>query len=157
MVHYKGTSRNINRPAAEVFEVVGTHAFEYHPQWEDEVVEVRRLTPPPMGVGSRAIMVRDERGKLNEVEYEVVGFDRGHRIDWHHNVPDVDFDLSITVQDLGSNTSSITAELTMKLHGVRRVLEPLIAMGMPKRGARILEGMAGVAETAAPSPTTPGA
>ena len=33
MVHYRGTSRSINRPAAEVFEIVGTHAFEYHPQW----------------------------------------------------------------------------------------------------------------------------
>lgn len=155
MVHYKGTSRIINRPAPDVFEVVGSHAFEYHPQWEEEVVEVRRLTPPPRGVGSRAIMVRDERGKRKEVEYEVVGFDRGHRIDWCHNVPDMDFNLSITVQELSANTSSITAELSMKLHGVQRVLEPMIAMGMPKRGARILEGMADVAETASPTLTNP--
>lgn len=101
-------------------------------------------------------MVRNERGKRKEVEYEVVGFDRGHRIDFHHNVPDVDFDLSITIQELSAATSSITAELTMKLHGVQRVLEPLIAMGMPKRGTRILEGMAGVAETASPTITSPG-
>lgn len=156
MVHYRGTSRTINRPAAEVFEIIGTHAFEHHPQWEEEVVEVRRLTPPPMGVGSRGIMVRDERGKRKEVEYEVVRFDRGHRIDWHHNVPDADFDLSLTVQELTADTSTITAELTMKLHGIQRVLEPMISMGMPKRGTRILEGMAGVAETAAPTITSPG-
>ena len=148
MVHYRGTSRQINRPAAEVFDIVGTHAFEYQPQWEEEVVEVRRLTPPPMGVGSRAIMVRDERGKRKEVEYEVVGFEPGHRVDYHHNVTDADFDLSISVRALSTDSSDITAELTMKLHGLQRMLEPLIGLGMPKVGGRILVGMADVAETA---------
>lgn len=74
MVHYRGTSGHIDRPVTEVFELVGTYAFEDYPQGDEEVVEFRRLSPRPVGV-SRAIMMRNERGKREEVDYEVVGFD----------------------------------------------------------------------------------
>src|SRR5436189_6149603 len=41
----------INRPLAEVFAFVTD--FANHPQWENNFLEGKRLTPDPVGVGTR--------------------------------------------------------------------------------------------------------
>ena len=67
-----------------------------------------------------------------------MGFDRGHRIDWHHNVPDADFDPSLTVQELTADTSTITAELKTATHPLAVLFGSLPAgsiTGTPKKRA----------------------
>ena len=61
----------VRRSVEEVFDFVGTHYFENHPRWEREVVEVRRLTDGPFGVGSRGVMVRQVYGRRSEAPLEV--------------------------------------------------------------------------------------
>jgi len=58
MAKYEETYRLKRTPAA-VFDVIGTHCYENHPRWEPEVVEIRPMSPGPIGLGSRAVMVRE--------------------------------------------------------------------------------------------------
>lgn len=139
--------RCVPRPADDVFNVVATRAFENHPKWEDEVVEVRRVTPEPMGVGSRAVMVREEYGKRREVEYEVTEYEPNRRIAFRHLVPNSTFELSTDVRELTATSSEFEVTVLMGVKGMARLLEPLMRLGMPKRGARIMADMARVAET----------
>ncbi len=139
--------RRVPRPADEVFNVVATRAFENHSKWEDEVVEVRRVTPEPMGVGSRAVMVREEYGKRREVEYEVTEYEPNRRIAFRHLVSNYTFELSNDVRELTSTSSEFEVTVLMGVKGMARLLEPLMRLGMSKRGARIMADMARVAET----------
>ena len=61
MATYAATYR-VARTPEEVFDVIGTHCYENHPHWEREVVAIQPVTPGPIGLGSRAIMVRQEYG-----------------------------------------------------------------------------------------------
>lgn len=50
--------RVVPRPPADVFRFVATDHFANHPKWDPDVLEMRRTTPGPMGVGATARVVR---------------------------------------------------------------------------------------------------
>jgi len=90
--------RRINRPPEAVFDVIGTHVYENHPRWESEVVEVRRLTDGPVGVGSRAIMVRQEYGRRRAAPYEVTEFVPDRKIAFRHLDGPMTFEIAFMLE-----------------------------------------------------------
>ena len=143
--------RQVNRSAEETFDVIGTHMYDNHPKWEDEVVEIRRLTPDPIGVGSRAIMVRREFGRTTEVEYVLTEFEPNRRIAAHHPDAGMDFDIEFTITPIDDHSCTVQVDVRAQPKGLSRVLEPIMRLAMPRRGARITDDMVDVIERSTPA------
>ena len=137
----------VDRSAEDTFDVIGTHLYENHPKWEREVVEIRRLTPDPVGVGSRAVMVRRDFGRTSESEYVITEFDPGRRIAAHHPDDSMDFDISFEVTPIDAGSCTVTIDVQAQALGWTKVFEPIMRLAMPKRSERIAKSMARIVET----------
>ena len=148
----------IDRTPAEVFDVIGTNCYANHPRWEQEVVEIRPLTPGPIGLGSRAMMVRDEYGRRTETAYEVTAFEPARRIAFRHAEGSMGFDLALDLQPAGASATDLTVHVRMQPKGLLRVVSPVLALQLPRRSDRITRSMIDLVEarpadgTAAPQP-----
>lgn len=140
-------TRQVNRSAEETFDVIGTHVYDNHPKWEDEVLEIRRITPDPVGVGSRAIMIRREFGRTTEVEYVLTEFEPNRRIAAHHPDSAMDFDISFTITPIDDDSCTVQVDVQAQPQGFARLLEPILRLVMPKRGGRITDAMVEVIES----------
>ncbi len=145
MITYTVT-QHVNRSAEDTFDVIGTHLYENHPKWEREVVEIKRITPDPVGVGSRAVMVRREYGRTSESEYEITEFEKDRRIAAHHPDASMDFNISFEIAPIDNGSCTVTVEVRAQLLGWMRILEPMMRLAMPKRGDRIAQSMVEVIE-----------
>ena len=142
------TVKHVNRSAEDTFGVIGTGVYEYHPKWEREVVENRRITPDPIGVGSRGVMVRREFGRTTETEYVVTEFEQDRRIAFHHPGPPMDFDISFQVEPIDSSSCTVRVAVAAQPQGWTRVFEPVMRLVMPRRGDRLANSMVTVIESA---------
>lgn len=140
MATYDATYR-VDRTPAEVFDVIGTHCYENHPRWEPEVVEIRPLAPGPIGLGSLAIMVREEYGRRSETGYEVTAFAPARRIAFGHPDSSMLFELGFDLQPAGTSATDLTVHVRMELRGPLRLLSPLFAFQLPRRSDRIIRRM----------------
>jgi hypothetical protein len=140
--------RNVNRSAEDTFDVIGTHMYENHPRWEPEVIEIRRITPGPVGVGSRAVMVRHEFGRTREVEYVITEFEEGRRIASQHPDDALDFNISFEIAPIDRDSCTVRVNVRAQPKGWTRILEPMMRLVMPKRGQRIANAMVDVIESA---------
>ena len=129
--------RRINRPPEAVFDVIGTHVYENHPHWESEVVEIRRLTDGPVGVGSRAIMVRQEYGRRRAAPYEVTEFVPDRKIAFRHLDGPMTFEIAFMLEPADASTTDLTVQVRVQPKGAFRLLTPLMARSLPKTGDRI--------------------
>lgn len=145
MITYTKT-RRINRSAEAAFDVIGTHVFENHPKWEAEVTEIRRLDHGPAGVGSRAVMVRSERGRTSETEYSITEFEAPRRIAFDHPGSPLGFALSTTISPVTSTSCDVITRVTMQPRGWVLLLEPLLRLDLPRRGDRLTSEQARVIE-----------
>jgi hypothetical protein len=142
------TVKHVNRSAEDTFSVIGTGIYEYHPKWEREVVEIRRITDGPVGVGSRAIMVRREFGRTSESEYVVTEFEQDRKIAAHHPDPSMDFHISFEITPIDSSSCTVQVDVAAQPLGWTRIFEPVMRLVMPKRGERLADSMVEVIESA---------
>jgi hypothetical protein len=131
----------VDKTPAEVFDFIGTHCYVNHPKWENEVVEIRPLTPGPIGLGSRAIMVREEFGRRSETEYEVTRFEPGRRIAFRHPQDSMLFELGFDLQAARATGTDLTVNVRMEPKGILRLISPLVAFQLPRRSDRITRRM----------------
>lgn len=151
MITWSGT-RKVHASATHTFDVIGTHGRENHPRWEKEVVEIRPVTPGPVGLGTRAIMVRKEMGRVRAVEYEVTEFEAGRRIAFNHPDENMNFALSFTVTPVTSDECELRVDVRAQPKGPLRAMEPLMKLAFPKRSGRITDAMVAVVEELAAVP-----
>ncbi|WP_456826099.1 SRPBCC family protein [Cellulomonas sp. P5_E12] len=149
MISYTRT-RRVERSSEAAFDVIGTHVFENHPKWEREVLEIRRLDDGPVGVGSRAVMVRSERGRVSETEYSVTAFSPPTRIAFDHPGSALGFALETTIAAITASSCDVTTRVTMRPRGWLRLLTPMLRLGTPARGDRLTAAQADVIERTAP-------
>ena len=142
------SERQVNRSAEDTFDVIGTRIYENHPKWEREVVEIRPITPDPVGVGSRAVMVRREFGRSSESEYAITEFEEGRRISAHHPDASIDFNISFEITPIDSRSCTVQVDVKAQPMGWTRLLEPIMQLAMPRRGERIMRDMVEVIENA---------
>ncbi len=92
-------------------------------------------------------MVREEFGRRSQEEYEITVFEPGRRIAATH--PDdaaMDFDISFDIEPIDVGSCSVTVRVTAQLKGWARLLDPVMRMAMPRRGARITDDLVAVIE-----------
>ena len=145
MPRFERTYR-IDRPASEVFDVIGTRMYENHPKWEKEVVAIRPVTTGPIGVGSRAVMVRQDGRRRSEQVYEITAFETGRRITSIHPEGPMDFELTFDLAPAGDSATDLTVRVRMAGRGALRLLNPMIGLQLPARSDRISRSMVAVVE-----------
>ena len=67
-------STDIERPAGEIFDLIGRHFFDNYPKWAVEVVEFEPLDGCRAGVGAKARQVRKDSGAEVESVFEITEF-----------------------------------------------------------------------------------
>lgn len=149
MIRWSRTT-TVHASADDAFDVIGTNVTVNHPRWEKEVLSIRTLTPGPIAVGTRAVMVRKEMGRVRESEYEVTEFVPGRRIAFVHPQDALDFRLRFDLMPIDDATCDLTVDVTAQPRGALRLLEPIMRLGFPKRSRRITDAMVDVIESTVP-------
>lgn len=146
----------IHRAVAEVFAFVADQTNT--PRWQTGLVEVRRITPGPIGVGTEHVFVRSMLGRRDEsrtryVDYEpdrLVAFevDDGTvsgRVTYRFGAAEPE-DASASVGPAAVPSTLVTCEMQFSLHGIARIAEPFLRRQIQResrnddrRLARVLE------------------
>ncbi len=66
-------------PPEEAFSFVARDYFENHARWDPDVIELRKLTEGPVGVGTRGQELR-RFGTTQRIEFEVTEYVPGRRL-----------------------------------------------------------------------------
>jgi uncharacterized protein YndB with AHSA1/START domain len=118
----------VRRPTDEVFEFVADQLNA--PRWQSGILEVRRLTDGPPGVGTRHTFTRTLMGKRMTGENEYVAFQPGKRVEFRTTSgPRLLASYAVTAAPDGTR---LTATLQVDFSGIMSVAEPLIARALSR-------------------------
>ena len=123
MIHIED-SIVINRPINEVFAYISdlTNA----PEWQTRLLEVRRTTTAPLGVGSQFTFVRKFLGRKLEATNEFTQYLPNEVVTFVTTSGPVSVEASYLLQTRAADTR-VTCQMAMKVEGFSRLAEPLIA------------------------------
>lgn len=130
------TSTTIKRPIADVFDYL-TDVSTW-PNWMN-VESTVPVDPGPPAVGAKANGVMREGAKTNPFSMEITRLEPGRMIAFQTLSGPVNWQGSWEVRAIDAQTTEVTAEGVMRLQGLRRLLEPLMAGEMRKGEAAELE------------------
>jgi uncharacterized protein YndB with AHSA1/START domain len=146
----------VDRPIEEVFAYVGDQTNT--PAWQSGLVEVRRTTDGPIGVGTKHTFVRRFMRRRLEAENEYVAYEPNKRIAFKTTSGPVRLEASYAFETVGQGTR-ITSRVEMDASGFLSLAEPLIAAGLRremKAASRVLKDLLESPNVAiAPRPATP--
>ena len=74
--------RLVQRPPAQVFDFVATRHFDNHPRWDPDLLEMRQVTPGPVGPGTTAHVVRRQGRRRVEGIATVTEYQPCRRAAW---------------------------------------------------------------------------
>ena len=113
----------VHRPSDEVFAFVADHLNA--PRWQSGIVEVRRLTDGPPGVGTKHTFTRTLMGRRMTGETEYVAFEPGKRVAFRSTSgPRLLAAYAVTATPDGTR---LTATMEVDFSGIMSVAEPLVA------------------------------
>ena len=117
----------IGRSVEDVFAYVGDQTNAVH--WQAGIVEVRRLTDGPSGLGTRHTIVRTFMGRRLAVENEYTAFEPGRRIVFRTTSGPMPLEASYLVEPVAEGTR-VTSTIAMEASGFVSLAEPLIAVSL---------------------------
>lgn len=117
----------VDRPIEEVFAYIGDQ--QNAPRWQAGLVEVKRLTDGPPGLGTRHAIVRNFMGRRMEASNEYVAFEPGKLIAFKSTSGPVAFEASYLFESVAGGTK-VTSRIEMDAKGLLSLAEPLIARGL---------------------------
>ena len=135
----------INRPVEAVFAFVAD--LENNPKWETNFVEVKRVSPEPLGVGTVYQCVLRVPGQRVTSRIEITEFTPNQRISFRGDRPASAKPVgSITFEPLGSGTK-VTTLPRPEMRGVFKLLEPMMAGYIRRSNAKHLQNLKTLLET----------
>jgi len=111
----------IRRPPDEVFAYLAD--LENLPRWNYAIAQTRKLTPGPVGVGSRYHQIRTVPAHREE-DLEVVELEPGHRLTVRGTLNTLPARLSYTLDPVG-DTTVLTNEVVLAASGRFALVAPL--------------------------------
>lgn len=146
----------IERSVEEVFAYIGDQTNA--PAWQSGVVEVRRTTEGPIGVGTKHTFVRMFMRRRLEADNEYITFEPNRRIAFKTTSGPVRVEASYVFEAVVEGTR-VTSTVEMDASGFLSLAEPLIAAGLRremKAATRVLKDLLENQKVAiAPRPATP--
>ncbi|MSQ12768.1 MAG: hypothetical protein EXR47_01235 [Dehalococcoidia bacterium] len=131
MITHK-TTVTVNESAADVFTVVGADYVANHPKWDAKVVSPQLEPSGPMALGARGRETRKQGGRTMTYQFEVTDFKPGSAFAFRAHGGPVQLTASYAVKPLSAKQSQLDIEVTMKMGGVMRLMEPFMAGGVKK-------------------------
>ena len=128
----------IARGPQDVFDFVGPRCCQNHPRWETAVLELRQVTPGPLGLGTRLMMVRQDGRRRHEVPEEVVAFVPGRTIARRTLAGPLALRIDFDVSPAGVAGAELKVQVQAELRGFLRIMQPLFAARMPRDGAAMV-------------------
>jgi uncharacterized membrane protein len=119
----------INRPVEEVFAFVGDQRNT--PQWQSGLVEVKRLTDGPPGIGTKHAFVRSFMGRKMEASNEYIAYEPGRIITFKTISGPVPLEASYLFEPVAGGTH-LTSRIAMNAKGLVSLAEPLIARSLKR-------------------------
>jgi uncharacterized protein YndB with AHSA1/START domain len=117
----------IDRRPQDVFAYVSDHTNA--PRWQRGLLEVRRTTADPIGVGTRYAVVRTFMGRKLTLSSEFVRYEPNTLVafKWSGTVPG---QASYVVEPAGMERAKLTSRVEMRAAGIFRLAEPLMASSL---------------------------
>lgn len=149
MVTIEG-STTIARPVEDVFDFVADEHNE--PRYNPQMNSVDKLTPGPIGKGTRWSATVNSRGRPLEMELEVTDYDRPRRLASTTTMAAAQITGTLTFEPSPAGT---VMQWTWDLHpkGAYRLLGPVFATQGRRQEAAIWAGLKRVMEDDGPAPT----
>jgi uncharacterized protein YndB with AHSA1/START domain len=119
----------IERPIEEVFAFVADQTNT--PTWQAGLVEVRRTSDGPVGVGTTHAFVRVFMGRRMEADNEYVAYEPNERVAFKTTSGPVRLEASYLFEARPAGTL-LTSRIEMDASGLLRIAEPLIAAGLKR-------------------------
>ena len=116
----------INRPVDEVFDYVARGYVENHPKWDDGCVSSRQTSEGPLDVGSTGVEERRDGGRPATYDFRITALEESRLMAIDAESKEALFSMSYTFEDQGGETI-VTAAPRMRMKGLGRFIEPLIA------------------------------
>ncbi|MFC6236792.1 SRPBCC family protein [Longivirga aurantiaca] len=134
----------IERSSADVFAFVADQRNAV--RWQAGITEIRTLTEPPIGVGTRHALARTFLGRRMEVENVYTEYDPDTFVAFRTTSGPVALVASYLVVPHPQG-STLTSSIQMDAKGFLSLAEPLIAAGLRRDVAAALLTLKGVLET----------
>ena len=117
----------IERPVEEVFAYIADQTNA--PAWQSGLVEVRRTTEGPIGVGTKHTLARMFMGRRMEADNEYVAYEPNRRIAFKVTSGPMRAEASYLFEAVAEGTR-VTSTIEMDTSGFLSLAEPLIAAGL---------------------------
>jgi uncharacterized membrane protein len=132
----------IRRPIEEVFAYVGD--LRHSPEWQAGLLEVRKVTEGPLGVGTRFTVVRKLLGRKLELSSEFVAYEPNTMVTFRFSgsVPGEGSYLFESTQE----GTRVTSRVEMRPRGFSRLAESLIAASLRRQMQANLPALKGQLE-----------
>jgi len=117
----------INRPIEEVFAYVSD--LQNGPQWQPALVEARRITEGPLGIGTQFTGVRKFMGRRMESVIQYTTYEPNKKIAFKSISGSSPFEQSFLFESTAEGTQ-LTTRLELQTPGLMGLAEPLVASGL---------------------------
>jgi uncharacterized protein YndB with AHSA1/START domain len=138
----------IDRPAKDVFAYVSDQTIA--PRWQRGLLEVRRTTDGPIGVGTRHTAVRTFMGRRLTLSNEYTRYEPDTLVVFEI-LGTMPGQASYIVEPVGRDRASLTSRIEMRPSGLFRLAEPLMAAGLRRDVEANLRALKGLLEAERPS------
>ena len=119
----------INRPVEEVFAYVSN--LQNAPEWQDGLVEARRITKGPLGIGSQFKPVGKFMGRKLESGIEFVAYVPNKKITFKSISGSSPFEQSFLFENTAEGTK-LTSRLELETPGLKGLAKPLIVSSIKR-------------------------
>jgi len=140
----------IDRPVAEVFAFVADQTNAH--TWQQGIVGVRRLTPDPIGVGTRHEVVRKFLGRELPLTNEYVRYDPNELVTFTATSGPTAFDVSYLTESAPGGTR-LTCQMRMDQRGVFRLTDTIVRRAMKRDFTAAFRTLKGMLESPSHTPT----
>jgi uncharacterized protein YndB with AHSA1/START domain len=149
-------SRIIDRPIEDVFAFVGDQTNT--PRWQAGLVEVRRTSDGPIGIGTTHTLVRTFMRRRMEADNEYLAYVPNELITFRTTTGPVRMEASYVFESTADGTR-LTSRIEMDASGLMNLAEPLIAAGLRREMKAAFQVLKDLLENRAfvvsPRPVTP--
>lgn len=136
----------IARPVEEVFDFVADERNE--PRYNPRMQVAEKLTPGPIGAGTRFHSVMAGTGVVAPMTVEYTAYDRPHRLASHTALRSMDIDGELLFESLDGGTRTRMRWLwELRPHGMVRLLRPLVRRVGQRQEREVWTGLKRLLET----------
>jgi len=119
----------INRPVEEVFAYISD--LQNGPKWQPGLVETRRITEGPEGIGTQYTGVRKFMGRRMESVVQFTTYEPNKKIVFKSISGSSPLEQSFLFESTAEGTR-LTSRLELQMSGLMGLAEPLIASGLKR-------------------------